>query len=301
MTIRVGSAASPRWFGMTLAGLDDFIPKLVEWGATAGELVLHHGPADDAVARVHILEEDWEPVATRFIAAGMICNIHAPLHPRFSLRRWRTDRDEIETGYLPVIAEAQRIAERQGETCTMVVHAANERGTGAVFNRDSTKEFLSWASDLIATTFPDVRVAVELRHSDDVSSEHPDSARHRLVELIDSIGDPSIGICWDLGHDWENSRMEEGWTPAPPSEFLRRVLHVHAHDAGPTGLVHYPLSSGEVPIAEMVAALVRFGWAGAITMELRYRFASELGDPHLQMARSYRTIRDMIEQATGQN
>jgi sugar phosphate isomerase/epimerase len=279
---------------MTLAGLDRFIPNLLEWGATDAELVLHHGPADEAIARVHFLEEDWGAVSSRFLAAGLHVNLHAPLHPKFSLRRWRTDRGEIEAGYRPILAQGQAIAERQGGPCVLVVHAANERGEPAPFNRSSTLAFLNWASDLIATDYPGVRIAVELRHTTDPTSERIDTSRTNLVELIDACRSSAVGVCWDLGHDWENSAAEPGWEAIPSKEFLDRVIHVHAHDAGPTGLVHYPISSGKVPLPEMIGALVHADWSGSVTMELRYRFAAELGDPHEQMRRSYAALNAMI-------
>jgi sugar phosphate isomerase/epimerase len=279
---------------MTLTGLDRFVPKLLEWGATEAELVLHRGPADEAIARVHILEEDWDAVSSRFLTAGMHVNLHAPLHPRFSLRRWRTDRTEIEESYLPILGQGQAIAERQGAPCVLVLHAANEREEQAAFNRSSTLAFLSWASDLVGTTFPGVRIAVELRHTNDATPARVDTSRASLIELVDACGSPAVGICWDLGHDWENSRTEPGWDVTPSQAFLDRVIHVHAHDAGPTGLVHYPISSGKVPLPEMTGALVEADWSGSVTMELRYRYAAELGDPHEQMRRSYAALNTMI-------
>lgn len=294
MTIRVGSAASPRWWGVALTGLDDFIARLHSWGATHAELVLHHGPADDAIARVHILEPEWSEVSNRVIAAGMTCSVHGPLHPRFSLRRWRPSRAEIEAGFLPVLAHAQSIAQAQGEACVVVIHAANERGQGPAINRNSTLDFLAWASELIATRFPDVGIAVELRHSEDASGDRVDTSRSGILDLVAGAESRSIGICWDFGHDWENSPTEPDWTVEPSAAFLDRVIHVHAHDAGPNTLVHYPIASGKVPILRMLAALRRAAWSGAVTLEIRYRYASELGDPHDQMRRSYFAIRSMI-------
>ncbi|MER3487033.1 MAG: hypothetical protein C4345_14710, partial [Chloroflexota bacterium] len=59
MAILLGSAAAPRWWDLDPAQLDAYLARLLSWGATSAELVLHHGPADEQTARVHITQADW--------------------------------------------------------------------------------------------------------------------------------------------------------------------------------------------------------------------------------------------------
>lgn len=286
MAITIGSAAAPRWWNLDHAALDAFLASLRVWGATSAELVLHHGPADEQTARVHILEADWAEVIHRVHAAGLICHVHAPLSSRFSLRRWRRAHGELQQAYLPILATADRIAQLQGQPCVLVVHGASEPGTSAAANATATVEFLQWAASLCDWQFPGVYLALELRRRN-VDSPAPDASRSDLVALIDRAGSARAGICWDLGHDWENRLTEPDWAPVPDPAFLRRVIHVHAHDAGPDDAVHYPLVAGRVPIEEQSAALLASGYAGSITLEIRYRYAAALGEPLAMLRASY--------------
>ncbi len=286
MAITIGSAAAPRWWNLDHAALDGFLANLRAWGATSAELVLHHGPADEQIARVHILEADWTEVIHRVHAAGLLCHVHAPLSPRFSLRRWRRARDGLQQAYLPILATADRIAQRQGHPCVLVVHGANEPDASATVNAAATVEFLQWAASLCDWQFPGVRLALELRRGN-AASPAPDASRSDLVALIDRAGSDRAGICWDLGHDWENRLSEPGWSPIPHPAFLQRVIHVHAHDAGPDDAVHYPLVTGRVPVEEQSAALLASGYAGAVTLEIRYRYAAALGEPLAMLRASY--------------
>ncbi len=293
MAILVGSAAAPRWWDLDHANLEDYLARLRSWGATASELVLHHGPADDQIVRVHILEPDWRNVAERFHAAGLICHVHAPLAPRFSLRRWADEREALERDYAPILAEAERIAQRQGESCVVVIHGANRPVVAPEANATATVEFLQWAAERCDREFPSVRLALELRRADGAKPP-PDASRSGIIELVERVGSARVGICWDVGHDWENREREPDWTPAPGDEFLLRVIHVHAHDAGPDGTVHYPLVTGQVPIAEQISSLLAAGYAGSITLEVRYRFAAALGDPLEMLEASFRRLRDCL-------
>ncbi|MER3485360.1 MAG: hypothetical protein C4345_04650, partial [Chloroflexota bacterium] len=122
-----------------------------------------------------------------------------------------------------------------------------------------------------------------------------DASRAGIVSLIERVASPKTGICWDLGHDWENRLTEPNWQPIPSSAFLSRVVHVHAHDAGPDGAVHYPLVTRRVPIDEQVAALRANSYAGAITLEIRYRYAAALGEPHAMLQASYERMRQLLD------
>jgi sugar phosphate isomerase/epimerase len=292
--ITLGSAASPRWFGMSAAGLDEFVPLLASWGATSTELVLHHGPHDERIARVHILESDWRAVGDRFLAEGITCHVHAPLDPRFSLRRWRSDRRSIERGYSPVLQEAARLAERQAAPCVVVVHGAADPGVTDADNRKATAEFLTWAADRCDRDWPGVRLAVELRRSLGGGQPQWDADRTSIVDLVGACDSERVGICWDCGHDWENRDVERDWSPVPPERFLRHIMHVHVHDAGPDGAVHYPLTTGRVPIPSQVDALRRHEYRGAVTMEIRYRHAAACGDPLDMLRRSYERLTRLI-------
>jgi sugar phosphate isomerase/epimerase len=293
MAIVLGSAAAPRWWDLDLAQLDAYLARLRSWGATSAELVLHHGPADEQTARVHIVQTDWSEVIRRFHAAGLICHVHAPLTPPFSLRRWHTERHDLQRLYLPILAAADQIAQHQGSTCVVVVHGANLPEAGEAANATVTIQFLDWAASHCERELPGVMLALELRRAR-AAAPMLDASRTGIVSLVERVASQKIGICWDLGHDWENRLTEQNWQPIPSPAFLSRVIHVHAHDAGPDGAVHYPLVTHRVPIDEHVAALRAYGFAGAITLEIRYRYAAALGDPLAMLQASYERMRQLL-------
>jgi sugar phosphate isomerase/epimerase len=277
MTIRIGSAASPRWYDLSASTLERFIDALAGWGATSTELVLHSGDADEHTARVHILEPDWDDVSSRFQTRGFVCQLHAPLHPRFRLDHWQTDRASLQCAFLPVLNAVNRISARQPTPAVLVVHAASNRIPD---HARVTNEFVEWASERLIPR--GARVAIELRKPSAADDRAFDRDRKSLAEFVRGIGDDRVGICWDLAHDWESGRDRKDWRPEPSADFLRRVLHVHLHGNGRfegKEEVHFPLQAGEVPWREMLSPLIAAGYDGAMTIEARYRFARALGEP----------------------
>jgi sugar phosphate isomerase/epimerase len=288
--IRLGSAGAPRWYDLSMERLDVYVESLVAWGATGMELVLHHGPADDRVARVHVLDDDRERVVARYLAAGLRLDVHNSLDARFHVDRWRSDPEGLMADAGPLLDAAAAIAERQGAPVAFVVHGA--RPTLVDDGREATLGYLDWAGRRMATT--GVTVALELRRQIDPANPGADGSRAALVETVRRAGSDHAGICWDLGHDWENGLRDPGWRPEPEEDFLSLVTHVHAHDAGPEGQVHFPLTLHRVPFARQFALLAANDYAGSVTMEVRWRYAASLGSPWDLMAASYENARPLL-------
>jgi len=55
----------------------------------------------------------------------------------------------------------------------------------------------------------------------------------------------------------------------PPAEFLRRIIHVHCHDAD--GEDHQPLVHGNVPWKEFLKKLAAAGFDGTVVLEVPAR------------------------------
>lgn len=291
MAIFLGSAAAPRWYDLSMARLDVYVEALLRWGATGMELVLHHGPADDRVARVHVLDADWAHVVARYHVAGLHLSTHNSLDARFAVDRWRDDPDGLMLDAGRLLDCAAAIAERQGAPVAFVVHGARPGvGDDGV---EVTLQYLARAAQHVAGT--GVRIALELRRQLDPQRTGADGSRAALMKTVRRLGSPQVGICWDLGHDWENGRDDPAWQPIPEADFLALVNHVHVHDAGPDGPVHFPLTQGRVPFTRQLPALLEHGYAGAVTMEIRWRYAASLGAPWDLMAASYDIARPLID------
>ncbi len=297
----VGSASSPRWYRGTVSGLSAYLGELVAWGAGAAELVLHHGPATEHVRFVHVIEQDWAATFAQYRARGIACHAHASVAPAFRIEGWRADPAFVRRQYLPLLDLCARMAERQGAAVTLVVHGAGDARATRAENQATTRGFLAWA-EREAGARDGVRIAVELLRARGADDVHASSGRANVLDLVRDRDPARVGICWDLEHDWFNGRVDPTWTPEPPPAFLDRVIHVHVHDANAaTHANHFPLAFNAVPYDTQVPLLVARGYAGPLILELRYRHALALGDPHEWMGKSYAVLHKLLRAARTDN
>ena len=201
MTIRVGNAAAPRWFDLSLIRLSEYIEFIRSCGATSTELVLHAGPSDERIARVHILEDAWLPVFEQFRNRGIVCHVHAPLDPRFSLARWRIDKEELKRDFAPVMRAVSTFAERQAESTIIVVHAAS-----GIDSETTTRRALEWITEAFERSSSGVLVSLELRRPADATDSRFDRNPNALAGFVRSLNRTNLGICWDLVNDLRNDR-----------------------------------------------------------------------------------------------
>jgi len=124
--------------------------------------------------------------------------------------------------------------------------------------------FFTWAGQWCRDNAPEVVVTVELQMSPD-----PGEPRQRIgdtyAELLDVATQSGVKACWDFGHAFWNTRRF-GWPIAPPEELLRRIVHVHCHDASTED--HQPLVHGAVPGREFIDLLVAHGFNGRVILEV---------------------------------
>jgi hypothetical protein len=238
--------------------------------------------------RVHLLEPDWIPVSKRFQDAGFACQLHVSLDPRFALSRWATDRAGLQADHRPLIAAAIAISERQSTPVAFVIHATSSALAHSQNGIAESKGYFDWAGGLLADAEANVVLCPELRPARNGLDRRWDRSRVSIVSVVASLGHPNVGICWDLGHDWENRDKEAGWTATPDDEFLEWVRHIHVHDAGANGALHHPLGLGRVPWMEQIQLLRDCGYDRALTMEIRYRYALAAGEPWTVLASCYR-------------
>jgi sugar phosphate isomerase/epimerase len=114
-----------------------------------------------------------------------------------------------------------------------------------------------------------------------------DRSRDRLVAFVATLANSAVGVCWDLANEWL-SAVRSGGDLALPKSVPSCVQHVHLHGSTGDGLLHAPLGGGNVPWQAAMELLVRDGWCGSATLEIRYRLAHDLGDPWTVLADSIR-------------
>jgi sugar phosphate isomerase/epimerase len=289
VTVLLGNAAAPRWYDRSLDRLPSYVSHVKRHGATATEIVLHQGEADDVTSRVHVLAEDAAYVATSYQAADFQVHLHAPLTSEHRIARWADDPQDFRDRFRPILALAGEIAANQPGRTILVLHAPS----GTTDDAAILSKFLDWAS---ANSFG-LSFSVELRHATDRTDERFDRRRESLLRFVDRVDSDGIGICWDLGHDWENREFDPAWSVGPGDEFMARVSHVHLHGAAQDRTVHHPLQVSVAPWREMLASLLEAGYNGAITMEIRYRYALALGEPWDVLAGSYALALETLRSA----
>jgi sugar phosphate isomerase/epimerase len=291
----LGNSSAPRWYDDDLDRLDEYVAHVAACGATATEVVLHHGPADERTARVHVLEAEWEPVLRRYRDAELHVVCHASLAPEFSLSRWRKHRADLQVRFRQILAPVRALAADQGET-VLVLHGAADAAASFAENERATIEFLGWAVEEVHGWNDPVFLAVELRATKPDRPTAAAASRSSALSIVSAVGSPRVGLCWDIAHDRENAGVEPGWELVPPEEFLARVVHIHVHDIGPSGEAHYPLVTGRVRLEEAIAGLLSRGFAvPAVTLELRWRHAERLGHPWDVLRDSYATASGELE------
>jgi sugar phosphate isomerase/epimerase len=97
---------------------------------------------------------------------------------------------------------------------------------------------------VILTVVPD-SLTIHLENAHEIS---PDLQ----LALIDEVHDPRLGICLDIGH-------AHAFSSTPVLDWIStlgaRITYVHLHDNDGSGDQHLPLGQGNIPLAEVLAAL----------------------------------------------
>ena len=90
-----------------------------------------------------------------------------------------------------------------------------------------------------------------------------------VLSIVEEVGLPNVGICWDFGHVYSNilNFPDAGPEPALPDPFLSRVVHTHIHAY--QGRTHFPfMGEAELPLFDYCLMLVQAGYAGIFNLEL---------------------------------
>ncbi len=251
----VGFAQEPLY--RQLYGGRDIMAFLKELGFGAVETPV--GPETDLQQlREHI---------TSCVGAGFKVSLHpyseaTAFNPRF----FSLDADNPCRGmherFFAIAAEAARL---QQFPVVVNVH-------GAAGGPDDAREhllsqsiaFFTWAGRWRRDNAPQVNVTVELQ-----MAPSPGEPRQRIgdtyAELLDVATQSDVKVCWDFGHAFWNTRVY-GWPIAPPEALLKRIVHVHCHDASTED--HQPLIHNAVPWRQFIQLLRDHGFDGRVILEV---------------------------------
>jgi sugar phosphate isomerase/epimerase len=240
-----------------LFGDRDILPFLKELGFGAVETPI--GPGTD-------LDRLREHVAC-CAGAGLKVSLHPyseasifnPLY--FSLDEDNPCR-ELHERFFSVAAEAARM--QQSPTIVNIHGAAGGGADAREHLLSQSIAFFTWAGRWCRENAPQVQVTVELQISPD-RAEPRQRIGDTYEELLDVAVQSDVGVCWDFGHAYWNTRRF-GRPVTPPEALLKRVIHVHCHDACTED--HQPLVHNTVPWREFLTLLRDHGFDGRVILEV---------------------------------
>ncbi len=294
----LGNSGSPRWYTGDGRTFESYLDHLGACGATSAEVVLHHGPFDERTARVHVIEPDWLETVHAYQRRGIDVQFHVSLDQRFATSRWWYDRDGLKTEYEPIFSLCGTILERQ-DAARLVIHGSADPGLSLRQNEEVTVGLLDWLGTRLDAISLHIFVGLELGAAKPGRETAAARSRMSVETIVDRVGTPEVGICWDLAHDRENGLHDPAWRTVPEEAFLTKIVHIHLHDLGADGLAHYPLVLGTVPFTEQFEAMQQIATVPSVTMEVRWRCAMQLGDPWEMLTRSYEHVRSVMSAVEG--
>jgi len=198
-------------------------------------------------------------------------NLKISLHPYseatvFNPLHFSVDADNpcrrLHERFFTAADEAARI---QGCRTVVNVHGAAGSADGPRERLASQSiAFFTWAGQWCRDNAPRVNVTVELQ-----MSPSPGEPAQRIgdtyAELLDVATQSDVRVCWDFGHAFWNTRLY-GWPITPPEALLKRIIHVHCHDASIED--HQPLVHGNVPWRDFIRLLRSHGFDGRVILEV---------------------------------
>lgn len=121
-----------------------------------------------------------------------------------------------------------------------------------------------WSREIVRWQAAGVRVALE-----NLIEPTPEL----MVELIDRVNNPSLGLCFDTGHGRLYGRLSlEKWVEAMGP----RLFHVHAHDNLGEKDDHFGIGQGTIDFAPFVRALHTHAPRATISLETTLEPAEQL-------------------------
>lgn len=211
------------------------------------------------LGRMSALRKELERVGLR------VHSIHAPVYTNFEEvlrgKGWLSlahGRPEERQRALEETKRAALALEPLGAE-HMVVHTYfpydPEMGYSAEGLASCLRELLSFSGAL------GLKLALENVPGDE-------GAVHRIIDLLEELRSPDIGLCFDLGHaNLQGNPLEELERALP----LPYLFNIHLHDNDGHKDAHLIPGEGTLPWAEVGEVLREGDYRGAFTLEIRHK------------------------------
>ncbi|HRA48070.1 MAG TPA: TIM barrel protein [Thermomicrobiales bacterium] len=278
--IRFGPAAAPRWFDCDLAQFPAYLDHIASHGATAIEFVALPEIGTPENRRVHISEPDWPGHVAAAHAAGLTINVHWPLLPGYRLETFQSASNVFGEHARHILAMVDRVSAGQAVPPKLVLHGNSESW---VATQSALSEIQRLSSDSL-------QIVLEQRAPQSAGDQRWDRSLESLTRTLAEGPDRRTGVCWDIANDF----LREADVQFPEDSALSLIRHIHLHDSRPDRAVHAPLGVGRVPWQNMLILLRERDWNGSLTLEIRYRYACEVGEPWTVLADSLDKVRHVL-------
>jgi len=240
----------PQW--VATVGLGNFLQPLQQAGLNALEFELDSNLPEWQASQA--LMEDCADLGLRLV-------FHGPYRFPLRLEGFRNERrQEVIEQVRPLYRIAQQWAERQGEFTTVVVHGGVSSGTREADLLEDTCQYLGWGLE----EFSQIYFAFENGNPARQGQTKIGDSRQKVLEVVETLNHPRLGICWDMGHDYL-----AGTRTGPTAEWLALLRHVHIHDVDEEGKDHYPLIFGRVPWDDWLHSIRGVDQPVCITLEVK--------------------------------
>jgi sugar phosphate isomerase/epimerase len=212
--------------------------------------------------------DDLREHIARCVGAGLKVSLHPYSEGSiFNVAYFAPDENNpcrrLHERFLSLAAEAARM--QQYPTIVNIHGAAGTDKDPREFLVERSITFFTWAGQWCRANAPEVDVTVELQ-----ISPNADEPRQRIGDKYDELlkiaPASGVGVCWDFGHAWWNTRRY-GWPLTPPDALLPHIRHVHCHDVS-GGEDHQPLVYGIVPWRDFLKLLRDHGFDGRVILEV---------------------------------
>jgi len=96
-----------------------------------------------------------------------------------------------------------------------------------------------------------------------------------LVQLVNEVDNPFLGLCMDIGHQHVFSELDAlEWV----SRMGNRLFHIHLHDNDGTGDTHAPIGRGTIDFEPFYAAIMQQVPQATISLEVEDKMEVKMGD-----------------------
>jgi sugar phosphate isomerase/epimerase len=102
-----------------------------------------------------------------------------------------------------------------------------------------------------------------------------DKSPDLLVRLVNTVDNPFLGLCMDIGHQHMFSELDAlEWV----RRMDKRLFHIHLHDNDRTGDNHCPIGRGTIDFEPFYTALLRHVPQASLSLEVEDTMEVKMGD-----------------------